>query len=160
MVLRTFDRGRPHKHQTRKTMVIVTSVLDKTLTARDLCRLYGQRWGIETIYREMKAVAKIEQWHGRSVKLIRQELVMLLIWFCFAAIFAASAGAHRLPATASDSAWRANTRRVFEAITATIDALIAEATRPPEAAAEIIRRADASIVTVRSSLLAKKYLAA
>jgi len=145
MVLRVFDRGRPYKHQTRKTMVIVTSVLDKTLTARDLCRLYGQRWGIETIYREMKAVAKIEQWHGRSVKLIRQELIMLLVWFCFAAIFAAAACAHRLPGATSDSAWRANTRRVFEAITATIDAIIAEATRPPKVAAEIIRRADASI---------------
>jgi len=95
MVLRTFGRGRPHKHQRRETMVVITSILDQTLTARDLCRLYGERWGIETIYREMKAVAVIEQWHGRSVKLVRQELILLLVWFCFAAMFAAAAEKHR-----------------------------------------------------------------
>ena len=145
MILRTFNRGRPNKHQRRKTMVIVTSVLDKTLTARDLCRLYGKRWGIETLYREMKAVAKIEQWHGHSVKLVRQELIMLLVWFCFAAIFAATAEAHCPTKASSETFWRANTRRVFEAITATIDALIAESTKPPAVAAELFRRADSSI---------------
>ena len=145
MVLRTFDRGRPHKHQSRTTMVLVTSVLNKTLTVRDLCRLYGERWGIETIYREMKAVAKIEQWHGRSVKLVRQELILLLVWFCFAAIFAATAEVRRQTKESSGIFWRANTRRVFEAIAATIDALFAKTTKPPEVAIEIIRRANASI---------------
>ena len=156
MILRTVARGRPHKHQSRKTMVLVTSVLDKTLTARDLCRLYGERWGIETIYREMKAVAKIEQWHGRSIKLVRQELILLLVWFCFAAIFAAAAQAHRPTKASSGIFWRANTRRVFEAIAATIDALIAETTEPPEGAAEIIRRADSAIRAMCRWLLKKR----
>jgi hypothetical protein len=145
MVLRAFNRGRPRKHQRRETMVIITSVRNKTLSARDLCRLYGERWGIETIYREMKAIAVIEQWHGRSVKLVRQELILLLAWFCFAAIFAATAQAHRPPNATAESFWRANTRRVFEAITATMDALIAAATRVPEVAGEITRRADSAI---------------
>ena len=145
MVLRTFDRGRPHKHQRRETMVLITSVLDKKLTARDLCRLYGKRWGIETLYREMKAVAEIEKWHGRSVKLVRQELILLLVWFCFAAIFSNTAERHRRTKPTARLVWRANTRRVFEAITATIDALIAQATRTPEVAAELSRRADCAI---------------
>lgn len=145
MILRTFDRGRPNKHQRRKTMVIVTSMLDETLTARDLCRLYGERWGIETIYREMKAVAKIEQWHGQSVKLVRQELILLLVWFCFAAVFAATAEAHCPTKASAEIYWRANTRRVFEAITTTIDALISETTKPPDVAAELFRRADSAI---------------
>ena len=156
MILRTFDRGRPHKHQRRKTMVLVTSVLDKTLTARDLCRLYGERWGIETIYREMKAVAKIEQWHGHSVKLVRQELILLLVWFCFAAIFAATAEAHRPTRSSSGIFWRANTRRVFEAIAATIDALISEITKPPDVAAELFRRADSSIRAMCRWLLKRR----
>ena len=146
MILRTFDRGRPRKHQKdRKTMVLITSVLDKTLTARDLCRLYGERWGIETIYRELKAVAKIEQWHGQSVKLVRQELILLLVWFCFAAIFAADAEARHPTKTSSKIIWRANTRRVFEAITATIDALLSEITKPPDVVAELFHRADSDI---------------
>ena len=156
MILRTFARGRPHKHQTRKIMVLVTSVLDKTLTARDLCRLYGERWGIETIYREMKAVAKIEQWHGRSVKLVRQELILLLVWFCFAAIFAAAAEAHRPTKASSGTLWRANTRRVFEAIAATVDALMAETKKPPEVAAEIVRRADSTIRAMCRWLLKRR----
>ena len=156
MVLRTFDRGRPHKHQSRKTMVLVTSVLDKTMTVRDLCRLYGDRWGIETIYREVKAVAKIEQWHGHSVKLVRQELILLLVWFCFAAIFAGTAEAHRPTKASSGTNWRANTRRVFEAITATIDALIAESTKPPDVAAELLRRADSSIRAICQWLLKRR----
>jgi hypothetical protein len=32
MVLRAFDVGRPHKHQKRETMVVITSVTDLTLT--------------------------------------------------------------------------------------------------------------------------------
>lgn len=156
MILRTFDRGRPHKHQRRETMVVITSVLDKSLTARAICRLYGERWGIETIYREMKAVAKIEQWHGRSEKLVRQELILLLVWFCLAAIFAAAAEAHRPTKASSGYFWRANTRRVFEAITATIDALIAETTKLPDGAAEILRRADSSIRAMCKWLLRRR----
>jgi len=155
MVLRTFGRGRPHKHQRRETMVVITSILDQTLTARDLCRLYGERWGIETIYREMKAVAVIEQWHGRSVKLVRQELILLLVWFCFAAMFAAAAEKHR-PTSASPGTWRANTRRVFEAIHATIDAIIPRETGMIDSATEISRRADASIRAMCRWLLKRR----
>ena len=140
----------------RWTMVLITSVLDKTLTARDLCRLYGERWGIETIYRELKAVAKIEQWHGQSVKLVRQELILLLVWFCFAAIFAADAEARHPTNTSSKIIWRANTRRVFEAITATIDALISETTKPPDVVAELLHRADSAIQNMCRWLLKRR----
>ena len=40
---------------------------------------------------------------------------------------------------------RANTRRVFEAITATIDALLSEITKPPDVVAELFHRADSAI---------------
>jgi hypothetical protein len=156
MILRTFDRGRPNKHQSRKTMVLMTSVLDKSLSARDICRLYGQRWGIETIFREMKAVAKIEQWHGHSVKLVRQEVILLLVWFCFAAIFAATAEALHPKNGSSGILWRANTRRVFEAIAVTIDALIAVTIKSP-GAADLISRADSAIRAVCRWLLKRRH---
>jgi hypothetical protein len=145
MVLRTFDRGRPHKHQTRDTMVVITSVLDESLSARELCRLYGARWGIETIYREMKAAAKIEQWHGRIVDFVRQEILMLLIWFCFAAIFCVDAMRSKPPRAVHEKDWRANTRRVFEAIAMVMDALLAMNRKPPEVVAEITKRADSAL---------------
>ncbi len=156
MILRTFDRGRPHKHQRRETMVLVTSVLTESLTARDLCRLYGERWGIETIYREMKAVAVIEKWHGQSLTLVRQELILLLVWFCFAAIFANTAEKHQRSKKSDGTQMRANIRRVFEAITATIDALMAQLTKPPDVAAEITRRADSAISASCRWLLKKR----
>lgn len=145
MVLRAFDVGRPHKHQKREPMVVITSVTALTLTARELCRLYGTRWGIETIYREMKAVAKIEQWHGRNVDFVRQELMLLLIWFCFAAIFAVDSVSTNPPCHIGENAWRANTRRVFEAITMVMDALIAMISRPQLVVDEITRRADSAL---------------
>lgn len=145
MILRVFNRGRPGKHQGRETMVIITSLLDPTVTARDICRLYGERWGVETIYREMKAVAVIEHWHGESVAFVRQELILLLVWFCFAALFAAIARATR-PSIASDTVgWRANTRRVFEAIALVMDAAIAELSRLPGVVDETRRRGDAAV---------------
>ena len=145
MILRTFARGRPRKHQKREVMVVITSLLDQTLTARDVCRLYGARWGVETIYREMKAIAVIEHWHGRSLALVRQELILLLVWFCFAAILAAAALAHRAGRREDDGAWRANTRRVFEAIETVIDALLAQGQQAPEVVEELRRRADSAL---------------
>ena len=125
LVLRAFNRGRPRKHQKRETMVIITSLIDAPLSARDLCRLYGERWGIETIYRELKAVAKVENWHGRTIALVRQEIILLLVWFCLAAILAGAAAAARPLPTARQGAWRANTRRVFGAIARIVKALLA-----------------------------------
>ena len=145
MILRTFDPGRPKKHQKRKTMVIVTSLLDTSLTAREICRLYGERWGIETLYREIKAVAIIEHWHGESVKFVRQELILLLVWFCFAAIFAASANRTTISPVHGAERWRANTRRVFEAIVAVMISLIAMRSLSSDIVAELTRRADSAL---------------
>jgi hypothetical protein len=146
LVLRTFDRGRPCKHQKRQTMVLITSLIDAPLTARDLCRLYGERWGIETIYRELKAVAKVECWHGRTIALVRQEIILLLVWFCLAAILAGAAAAARAWPAAGQSSWRANTRRVFEAIARIVEALLAGG-GGKEMATELTQRAEAAMLS-------------
>lgn len=147
LVLRTFDRGRPFKYQNRKSMVVITSLIHEPMTARDLCRLYGERWGIETLYRELKAVAEIERWHGRSIELIRQEVILLLVWFCFAAIIAAAAVHARLRQGKKRGAWRPNTRRIFSAIARIMEALLA-GKMDEGIVAELIRRANAAIISV------------
>jgi hypothetical protein len=153
MVRRAFTRGRPGKHQKRDTMVVITSLLDQTLTARDLCRLYGERWGIETIYRELKAIAIVEHWHGRSLALIRQELIILLVWFCCASICAADARETRHHGPDGTWCWRANTRRVFEAIAGIFDCLMADGFKPPEVVDELRRRADSALRSICRWLL-------
>ncbi len=104
----------------------------------------------------MKAVAVFEKWHGQSLTLVRQELILLLVWFCFAAIFANTAEKHQRSKKSDGTQMRANIRRVFEAITATIDALMAQLTKPPDVAAEITRRADSAISASCRWLLKKR----
>lgn len=145
MILREYDPSRKSEFTKHETMVIITSVLDPKLKKRDIIRLYGARWGIETIYREMKAVAKIEQWHGKTIKLVRQELILLLVWFCFASLFSQKADKTRLPTKESDAIWRTNTRRVFEAIFQTIHLLFSTGNRHTEIIAELARHADAAL---------------
>lgn len=147
LVLRVFDRGRPRKHQKRESMVVITSLINDHMSARDICRLYGERWGIETIYRELKAVAEIERWHGRTIALVRQEIILLLVWFCLAAIIAAAAVRARVRPGKRQGVWRPNTRRIFDAIARIMEALMAGKT-DERLAAELFRRADSAILSV------------
>ena len=143
LVRRAFAVGRPAKHQTRDLMVIISSVLDEPISSRDLCRLYGERWGIEVIYRELKALAEVERWHGTTKALVRQEIILLLVWFCFAAILADAARRSRPPMPGQEG-WRPNTRRVFDAIARVMEALIANIADSP-LIAELMRRADMAL---------------
>lgn len=122
LVLRCFDRGRPRAHQRRETMVIMTSLTDPSLSGDDLCDLYGARWGIETLYRELKALANVEGWHGTTPALIAQEITALMCWFAISAVMAQTAEGHD---RAADGAHRrANTRRVFDAVAYAVEALL------------------------------------
>jgi Transposase DDE domain len=74
-------RGRPLKHQRRETMVILTTLLPKHgFEANDIIDLYGKRWGIETLFREMKEAFAIERFHARSTEGIQQEIAAVLMW--------------------------------------------------------------------------------
>lgn len=74
-------RGRPLKHQTRETMVILTTLLPKHgFEAKDIIDLYGKRWGIETLFREMKEAFGIERFHARTTDGIQQEIATVLMW--------------------------------------------------------------------------------
>jgi hypothetical protein len=81
LIRRPAPRGRPLKHQKRDTMVILTTLLPKHgFEAKDIIELYGKRWGIETLFREMKEAFGIERFHARTTDGIQQEIATVLMW--------------------------------------------------------------------------------
>jgi hypothetical protein len=81
LIRRPAPRGRPLKHQKRDTMVILTTLLPKHgFEAKDIIDLYGKRWGIETLFREIKEAFGIERFHARTVDGIQQEIATVLMW--------------------------------------------------------------------------------
>jgi hypothetical protein len=75
-------KGRPLKHhKKRDAMVILTTLLPKHgFEAKDIIDLYGKRWGIETLFREMKEAFGIERFHARTTDGIQQEIATVLMW--------------------------------------------------------------------------------
>ena len=89
LILRTFEPGRPHTGESRETMVVMTTITDPAVVADDdVVDLYGDRWGIETIHREMKSLAALERWHGTTKLLLEQEIHAVMSWFAIAGAMA------------------------------------------------------------------------
>lgn len=139
LVLRAFERGRPRKHQGRKDMVILTT-LTQPLEVSDLAALYQERWGIETIYREMKTVGAIEQWHGTTRAFVEQEIIALMTWFTIAAVIQAHAQKAHEDAAQFDR--RLNTNRTFETITYVMEAIFMASATTGKIAQLLMARAD------------------
>lgn len=86
LVRRVFSVGRPRTGQKRDTMVLLTTVTDPArISADHLVNLYAERWGIETLFRDLKTVFNLEQFHSRSPDRITQEIYAALIWLTLAA---------------------------------------------------------------------------
>ena len=86
LIRRNPPRGRPLKHQRRETMVILTTLLPRHgFEAKDIVELYGKRWGIESLFREMKEAFAIETFHTRSLDGIQQEIATVLMWMALTA---------------------------------------------------------------------------
>jgi len=82
LIRRPALKGRPLKHQgKRDVMVILTTLLPKHgFEAKDIIELYGKRWGIESLFREMKEAFGIERFHARTTDGIQQEIATVLMW--------------------------------------------------------------------------------
>lgn len=81
LIRRAFRVGRPRKHQTAQTMVVLTTLLDETAFPRDeILRIYTARWGVETLLRELKVDLDVEDFHSRSRTGLEQEVAMSLLW--------------------------------------------------------------------------------
>lgn len=149
LVRRVFGPGRPARHQQRETMVILTSLPTATIDDEGICRVYAARWGVETIYREMKAVAEVERWHGRTPDLIEQELLALMLWFTIGAVFAE---ATTPPPAEGQERQRPNTRRVFDAVGVVLEALFCSAMSTGRVAELFLARADDAIRHIRRTI--------
>jgi hypothetical protein len=121
LVLRSFARGRPHTGERRDRMVVLTTLTDvQAVSDEQIIALYHQRWGIETIHREMKGIAAVEHWHGNTMLLIRQEIHAVMCWFAIAGAMASRAEADAVAEqreTGDDRPEkRVNTNLVFHAV--------------------------------------------
>ncbi len=59
---------------------LVTNLLDAdAFPAQEMAAVYHERWHIETFYRELKQVLKVERWHARTVHSFYAELFFMMI---------------------------------------------------------------------------------
>jgi len=59
---------------TGKEEILVTNIHDDELSDDELAELYAKRWGIETKYLELKARLQIDEFSGKSVNVVLQDI--------------------------------------------------------------------------------------
>ena len=92
LVERDRKRGRPRTGTTAERMVIVTTLTEADgFTHQELIKIYGARWGIETLFRELKSFMNIEPFHSDFVSGCEQEIAASLIWMALASSLQAEA---------------------------------------------------------------------
>lgn len=116
LIRRNFRVGRPRRDQKPQDMVIMTSLPAADFSRDEVIKLYAARWGVETVFREMKCEFDVERFHARSVPGIEQEVLVTLAWFAFAAAIELTAQA-QLP----------DGRRVYRTLCITSAARVVEA---------------------------------
>ena len=85
LIRRDSRRGRPVRGQKTDVMVIMTTLMAEDGFDRDaIIKLYTARWGIESLFREVKCEFDIERFHAKSVAGIQQEIAAVLSWIAFA----------------------------------------------------------------------------
>ena len=85
LIRRDSRRGRPVRGQKTDVMVIMTTLMTEDGFDRDaILKLYTARWGIESLFREVKCEFDIERFHAKSVTGIQQEIAAVLSWIAFA----------------------------------------------------------------------------
>jgi hypothetical protein len=53
--------------------VLLTSLTDSSVSLTDLKELYGLRWGVETSFSALKHKAELENFSGKSIKVVKQD---------------------------------------------------------------------------------------
>jgi hypothetical protein len=86
LVERDARRGRPRKGTKPERMVILTTLCEEVgFSRKDIIDIYAARWGIESIFKELKSFIGIEPFHSTTVTGCEQEIAASLIWMAFAA---------------------------------------------------------------------------
>jgi hypothetical protein len=77
--------GRPRRNSSRQTIYLLTN-LTSTYSPRRIESIYRHRWGIETMFRELKCTLRAESIHSQSIEGVVQELDAMLLQLTMAAI--------------------------------------------------------------------------
>ncbi len=86
LVERDARRGRPRKGTKTERMVILTTLTEEDgFTRDDLVKIYAARWGIESIFKELKSFMGVEPFHSTRVDGCEQEIAASLLWMALAA---------------------------------------------------------------------------
>jgi len=92
VVERDAQRGRPLKGSKRERMVILSTLTEKEgFDRKALIKLYAARWGIESLFKEMKSFMQTEDFHSKTVHGCEQELVAAMIWMALASFLQSEA---------------------------------------------------------------------
>lgn len=92
VVERDPQRGRARKGTKKERMVIVSTLTKEDgFDGKDLLRLYAARWGIESLFKEMKSFMQTEDFHSKTVHGCEQELVAAMIWMALASFLQSEA---------------------------------------------------------------------
>ena len=92
VVERDAQRGRPRKGSKRERMVILSTLTEKDgFDRKALIKLYAARWGIESLFKEMKSFMQTEDFHSKTVHGCEQELVAAMIWMALASFLQSEA---------------------------------------------------------------------
>lgn len=77
--------GPAKKGKVKERMVLLTS-LEATdgFDRAALLKIYQARWGVETLFRELKSFLDVEPFHGTTVQACEQEIAASLIWMALA----------------------------------------------------------------------------
>ena len=152
---RSFARGRPQRGQTRKPMVVVTSLPDEVLTDDQVLGIYRQRWTIEAIHDELKNLSDLETWHSATKQGVEQEVLCHMVWHLLAGHISSHLEAERR-ALNPGRAVRACTPRVMRAVAEIADWLL-ESVGKPEAVQDYLRgRAQHSLDAARKGLVMRR----
>jgi hypothetical protein len=67
LVERARQRGRPRKGTKKERMVILSTLKEVDgFTDKEIIKIYGARWGIESLFRELKAFMEVERMHTKT----------------------------------------------------------------------------------------------
>lgn len=92
LVERARQRGRPRTGTTKERMVIITTLTEaEGFTRQELIKIYGARWGIESLFGELKSFMNVEPFHSEFVSGCEQEIAASLIWMALASSIQAEA---------------------------------------------------------------------
>jgi Transposase DDE domain len=92
LVERPRQPGRPRKGTKKERMVILTTLRQENgFSPKEIIKIYGARWGIESLFGELKSFMNIEPFHTKLVSGVEQEIAASLIWMALASSMQAEA---------------------------------------------------------------------